>query len=55
MNEKQIRALLIASGVDNGLGHHEDGKLVTAITSYEELERLVQLVYDMAYIEGVYD
>jgi hypothetical protein len=39
-------ALLLESGVANDLSHYEDGKLHTAITSIEELKKLIRLAYD---------
>jgi hypothetical protein len=55
MTEKEARELLIESGVDNGLGHYEDGKLQTAITSYDELAVLIDLAWQKGYEEAYND
>lgn len=48
-DENEIRTWLLESGVDNGLGHYENGKLQTAITSYEELVKLIEIAYTKGF------
>lgn len=52
MNKFEIDDLLCESGVWNTFAHVADGNLHTAITSYEELVRLIELAYDkgMSYL-----
>lgn len=54
-NEKWFQELLSKSGVANELGHYEDGKLQTAVTSVDELRELVQLAFGQGMIAAIED
>lgn len=43
--ENEFMDLLHESGVANEFAHWEDGEFVTAITSKDELRKLVELAY----------
>ncbi len=45
-------SVLRRSNVDNEYGHHEGGKLHTAITSIDELKNLIDLVWRNGYDTG---
>lgn len=45
MTKFEIDNLLVEAGVWNEFSHVEDGDLHTAITSYEELVKLINLAY----------
>ena len=52
MTKSEIDNLLHESGVWNELAHTENGDLCTAITSYEELCRLIERAWQLGYREG---
>ena len=52
ITDKDFEFILNESGVANELGHYENGRLHTAITSRGELEDLVQRAYDIGFQDG---
>jgi len=50
--EEQEINWLHKSKVANDLGHYEDGKLNTAVTSLAELRALIELAYDQGMQDG---
>ena len=54
-SDEEISDLLNKSGVANDVGHYKEGVLHTAITSRDELIRLINLVVDEAYNWGYED
>lgn len=52
LTKYDIDDFLTRSGVWNELCHCEDGDLHTAITSREELEKLIELAYDAGFKDG---
>jgi predicted transport protein len=52
LTKKDIDDFLTISGVWNDLGHFENGDLTTAITSREELEKLIELAYEAGFKDG---
>lgn len=52
MTKQEIDELLSQAGVFNEFTHCEDGVPVTYITSREEIEKFVDLVYELAYDRG---
>ena len=52
ITEEVIESILHESKVANEIGHYENGKLHTAITSRDELEDLIQRAYDLGFADG---
>jgi len=52
LDNKVVNELLVKSGVDNDLGHHENGELHTAITSREELLKLIYLAFEAGWTQA---
>lgn len=52
LNKILIDNMLLESGVWNDYAHVENGDLITAITSYDELVKLITLAYEIGYDEG---
>jgi len=52
LTNADIKQWLFDSGVANELGHWENEELQTAITSREELEKLIELAYNAGLEDG---
>lgn len=47
--------ILLEAGVWNELAHVENGNLHTAITSYKELTKLIDLAWELGYDQACID